>query len=296
MPRKESVQRCLWMLVISVGLAGCSKPGVNDLYEGQKALENGDLQKATASFRQATQLLATPARAWNYLGLAYQRDAQYIQARDAFMQALKHDENAAQARFNLGCLLLENDQSSLAIEQFKTFGMLRPEDPRALPYLALAHLREGDLPAAQAICERLTGNGNQPTAQALNLMGLIQQSQKKPREAYNYFHASLEVQTDYPPALWNQGMTAFPGLNRPDLAVKKLREFTFRAAKHPLGSVAREHASMLEKQFFTAEESEPKPEESADPPVAIDEGDVAKEDPTDDEPPSNPETLSLTSE
>ena len=144
--------------------------------------------------------------------------------------------------------------------------MLRPEDPRALPYLALAHLREGDLPAAQAICEGLTNNGKQSTAQALNLMGLIQQSQKKPREAYNYFHASLEVQTDYPPALWNQGMTAFPGLNRPDLAVKKLREFNFRAAKHPLGSVAKEHASMLEKQFFTAEESKPKPEESADHP------------------------------
>ncbi|MGB1054850.1 MAG: tetratricopeptide repeat protein, partial [Limisphaerales bacterium] len=296
MSLKESVQRCLWMLVISAGLAGCSKPGVSDLYEGQKALENGDLQKATASFRQATQLLATPARAWNYLGLAYQRDGQYIQARDAFMQALKHDENAAQARFNLGCLLLENDQFSLAIEQFKTFGMLRPEDPRALPYLALAHLREGDLPAAQAICEDLTNNGKQSTAQALNLMGLIQQSQKKPREAYNYFHASLEVQTDYPPALWNQGMTAFPGLNRPDLAVKKLREFNFRAAKHPLGSVAKEHASMLEKQFFTAEESKPKPEESADPPAAIDEGDVAKEDPAEQEPPSNPETLSLTPE
>ena len=92
MSLKESVQRCLWMLVISAGLAGCSKPGVSDLYEGQKALENGDLQKATASFRQATQLLATPARAWNYLGLAYQRDGQYIQARDAFMQALKQDE------------------------------------------------------------------------------------------------------------------------------------------------------------------------------------------------------------
>ena len=95
MSLKESVQRCLWMLVISAGLAGCSKPGVSDLYEGQKALENGDLQKATASFRQATQLLATPARAWNYLGLAYQRDGQYIQARDAFMQALKHDEKPA---------------------------------------------------------------------------------------------------------------------------------------------------------------------------------------------------------
>ena len=182
------------------------------------------------------------------------------------MQALKHDENAAQARFNLGCLLLENDQFSLAVEQFKTFGMLRPEDPKALPYLALAHLREGDLPAAQAICQGLTENGKQPTAQALNLMGLIQQSQKKPREAYNYFHASLEVQTDYAPALWNQGMTAFPGLNRPDLAVKKLREFTFRAAKHPLGSVAKERASMLEKQFFTAEEPEPKPEKSPPPP------------------------------
>ena len=296
MPRKERVQGYLCMLLISVGLAGCSKPGVNNLYEGQKALENGDFLKATASFRQATQLLATPARAWNYLGLAYQRDGQYIPARDAFMQALKYDENAAQARFNLGCLLLENDQFSLAIEQYKTFGMLRPEDPRALPYLALAHLREGDVTAAQTICQGLTGNGKQPTAQALNLMGLIQQSQKKPREAYNYFHASLEVQTDYAPALWNQGMTAFPGLNRPDLAVKKLREFTFRATKHPLVSVAKDHASMLEKQFFTAEETKPKPKESADPPIAIDESDVAKEDPTGQVPLFSPKALPLTSE
>ena len=243
-------------------ISGCSKPGVEELYQGKQALDDGNYAKAITSFSSATSKLEAPARAYNYLGIAYQRDGQYIMARDAYAKALKQDENLAQSRFNLGLLLLENQQAKLAVEQFQTFQILRPDQLKSLPYLALAHYIDRDLTAAQTVCQQFLERAqgaqvdDETIARAHNLMGLIQHGLGKSSDAYNHFHASLQSRQDHGPALWNQGMIAYPDLNRADLAVKKLREFTFRSPENPLVASARERADLLEEQFYTPAEPE----------------------------------------
>jgi tetratricopeptide (TPR) repeat protein len=111
-------------------LTGCTPPGVNALLEGKGHLDKGDIQKAITAFKKATNFMPESARAWNYLGMAYHRDGQFIAARDAYDKSWNKDNNLAQAKFNQGCLMLETGQYGLAISRFKTFQMLSPQSQR----------------------------------------------------------------------------------------------------------------------------------------------------------------------
>src|SRR3974377_701892 len=51
-------------------LCGCGRPGVRELLDGKKLLEQGHYVQAVEKLRMATTLLATNAQAFNYLGLA----------------------------------------------------------------------------------------------------------------------------------------------------------------------------------------------------------------------------------
>ena len=246
---KKAVVQFLAIGLITI-FAGCTPPGVNALFEGKKQLDQGETQKAISSLKKATNFLPDSARAFNYLGLAYHRDGQLIAARDAYDKAWKLDNNLAQARFNKGCLMLENRQYALAISHFKTFQMLKPQATEVLPLLALAYYGEGELETAKSVYEAtLRHDSKMPSA--WNGIGLILVQQEQYREAYNFFSTALKHQHDYAPALFNQGVIAYPFLQRPDLAVKKLREFTFHAPNSPLAPKAKSMADSLEDRLLS---------------------------------------------
>jgi tetratricopeptide (TPR) repeat protein len=257
-----SLWRCLPAMMLACLLAACSPPGVMDLLKGQEQLDKGELDLAILSLRTATETMPQSARAWNYLGLAYHQDGQLISARDAYTRALNTDNNLAAARFNLGCLLLENKQFAPALNQFKTFQMLSPQASMVQPYKALAHLGNDELEPSEAIFDMLLRQ-NPKLPIALNGKGMIQFQKGIYREAYDYFHTALEQDNSYLPALWNQGTVAYPSLKRPDLAVKKLREYTFKAPKSPLASQASGIANDLEERLLAKAPPE-KPKQAND--------------------------------
>ncbi|MBT5928396.1 MAG: tetratricopeptide repeat protein [Verrucomicrobia bacterium] len=235
--------------------AGCTPPGVNAVFEGKKLLDQGETKKAISSLKKATNFLPDSARAYNYLGLAYHRDGQLIAARDAYGKAWSLDNNLAQARFNQGCLMLENRQYALAISHFKTFQMLKPQATEVLPFLALAYYGEGELETAKTVYEDLLRHDSKLPS-AWNGIGLILVQQEQYREAYNFFSTALKHQHDYAPALFNQGVISYPSLQRPDLAVKKLREFTFHAPNSPLAPKAKTMADSLEDRLLNTTNQE----------------------------------------
>jgi len=251
---------CGWVPLIAVSLmlvmTGCTPPGADALMNGRERLDKGEIQEAIKAFKKATNFMPESARAWNYLGLAYHRDGQFIAARDAYDKSWSKDDNLAQSKFNKGCLLLETGQYALAITLFKTFQMLKPQSREVLPKLALAYYGEGELETARSIYEDILRQ-NQKTPSAWNGIGLILVQEGKFREAYDYFDTALKHQSNFSPSLFNQGVIAYPSLNRPDLAVKKLREFTFQAPDAALTPRAKSMANSLEDRLLSKTPPEP---------------------------------------
>ena len=239
----------LFTLMAAVILTGCTPPWADAMLEGKTQLDNGQFKEAISSFKESTRLKPELARAWNYLGLAYHKDGQYAEARDAYSKAYNIDNNLAEAVYNLGCLRLETRVYDDAVNQFKTYQMLRPQSTAALHYQALAHIALNELLEAQAIYDNLLRQ-SPDNPEAYNGMGLIQQRKRNNRESYNYFHTALERDTEFTPALWNKGMIAYPALQRPDLAVQNLRKFTFKAPQSPLVPIAKSIAEDIESRLF----------------------------------------------
>ncbi len=245
---RKVIGQCLMLGLILI-ISGCTPAGDRALLEGKVHLDKGDFQKAITSFKKATNLKPDSARAWNYLGIAYHHDRQYIAARDAYDKSLSRDKNLAQVPFNKGRLMLETGQNGLAISLFKTYQMLKPQSTDALPLMALAYYGEGELETAKGIYEDLLRkNENNPSA--WNGIGLILVQQRQFREAYNFFSTALKHKNDFAPALFNQGVIAYPSLQRPDLAVKKLREFIWRDSNSPLAPKAKAMANALENKLL----------------------------------------------
>jgi tetratricopeptide (TPR) repeat protein len=239
----------LFTLLAVVMLSGCTPPWADAMFEGKTQLEKGEFKDAINSFKQATRLQPELARAWNYLGLAYHRDRQFAEAIAAYNKAYNTDNNLAEAVYNLGYLRLETGVYEDAIHWFKIYQMLRPQSTAALPYLALAHISLNELDEAQKLYDLiLRQEPNDP--KAYNGMGLIQQRKGNPRESYNYFHTALERDPEYTPAMWNQGIIAYPALQRPDLAVNKMRRFTYKAPQSPLAPIAKSIAEDIEARLF----------------------------------------------
>lgn len=245
----------MFNLIAAIILTGCTPPGVDAMFEGKSQLEKKQFKAAIVSFKEAVRVMpgwasaSKQARAWNYLGLAYHKDGQFSEARNAYNEAYNKDNNLAEAVFNIGSLRLETGVYDDAIHWFKTYQMLRPKSGVALPNLALAHLSQGELNEAQSIYELLLRqNPNDP--KALNGMGLIQERKGNYREAYNYFHTVLEREPDFTPGIWNQGMIAYPALQRPDLAVNKMRRFVYKAPSSPLAPIAKSMAEDIEERLF----------------------------------------------
>src|SRR5712692_6107632 len=112
---------CLALLLI----CGCTPPGPRALLKGQRLIREGKYEEAIESLQTATRLLPKNAQAYNHLGLALHGNRQFGPALAAYQKALALDHNLAAARFNLGCLLLEQNDPAGALEHLTSFTLLQ---------------------------------------------------------------------------------------------------------------------------------------------------------------------------
>src|SRR6185369_8189088 len=130
-------------------LSGCQQRGDRVLLDGVQALEAGRYSEAIEKLNKATSLLPTNAVAWNALGLAYQYTGEFPSAENAYNRALSFDRDLAEARFNLGCTLLEQNKGEAARAQFTTYLLRRGSSPEVLLKLGSAQLRTRDVSGAE---------------------------------------------------------------------------------------------------------------------------------------------------
>src|SRR3954453_9207709 len=120
---------CLALTTGALLFSGCTPPGPRALLNGERLIQEGKWEEAILTLQKATQLLPNNAQAWNHLGLAYHGNHQPELALKCYKSALWLDRNLPPARYNLGCLLLEQNDITGALEQLTSFTFLQPSSP-----------------------------------------------------------------------------------------------------------------------------------------------------------------------
>jgi tetratricopeptide (TPR) repeat protein len=182
--------------------------------------------------------LPQEARAWNYLGLAYQK-------------ALALDHNLAAAQFNLGCLHLERADWNAAITALTTFTGLQPQSDFGWVRLGTACLRAGQLDNAERSFHRALQINNR-LPEALNGLGLLRMQRKNYAEASRQFEAALRVQADHAPALLNGAIVAHQFLNDRSTALLKYQRYLALKPPPPNWTVVDRIARQLDEELHPA--------------------------------------------
>ncbi len=213
-----------FILAMAILLTACSPPGPQALLKGRKLLDAGNYVAAAQQLKTATSLMPTNASAWNYLGLAYHRAGQGSNAAAAYAHALKLNHELLEARFNLGCLWLEQDKLDAAKSEFTAYTLRRGNVPDGWLKLGLAQLRATNSTAAEKSFREAIGL-NAKSPEALNGLGLAQMQRGRPAEAAQSFGAALQQQPDYRPALLNLATVLQQDLNNRPEALRRFREY-----------------------------------------------------------------------
>lgn len=251
--------------VLVLIMVGCTPPGPAALLDGEELLNEGEYQAAIRRLKEATELLGDHPEAWNFLGLAYHRAGQAEDAVKAYQRALTLNVDHLSARYNLGCLLLENRDYAAAEQQFKSYDVLAGDDPKVKVKIGSSQLGAGRLQEAQASFESAL-RSDRGFAEAWNGLGLIKQEQQLHLDADRYFEAAIEQDVDYAPAYLNQAALAHRHLNDLPRALLKYRRYLFLAPNSP----AADHVKVLTSEIEEALRPKAEPIVQEDPPTETD--------------------------
>jgi protein O-GlcNAc transferase len=233
------------------GLTGCTPSGPRALLEGKRLLEAGDTTNALAKLRVATSLLSTNAQAWNYLGVACHRAGLLTNAASAYHRAIGLDRDLFEARFNLGCLMLEQNELDAAKVNLTSCALRRPSTPEVWLKLGVTQLRLRESTGAER-SYREALRLSPRNAEALNGLGLVQLQRSRPQEAQQFFSAALQAQHDYRPALLNSAVPAHSHTRNRPLALQRYREYLALTPRPPDWEAVNAVALALEQQLNRA--------------------------------------------
>ncbi len=215
---------CAAGVILAISLASCSPPGARALLQGEQLIQQGQYPAAIARLQTATELLPDSARAWNFLGLAYHGAQQPAAAIEAYQRALTLDRNLTAARFNLGCLFLEQNNPAAAAAELSAFTMLEHESAEGWTKLGDAQLHLLQLTEADASFQRAVKL--QPAnPEAWNGMGMARAQRSRFPEAVTCFTTALEHRANYAPALRNLAILYHQHYRNYPLALRKYQEY-----------------------------------------------------------------------
>ncbi|HTL18621.1 MAG TPA: tetratricopeptide repeat protein, partial [Patescibacteria group bacterium] len=168
--------------------------------------------------------VATNAEVWNYLGLACHRAGQVTNAILAYQKAVLINRDLVEARFNLGCLWLEQNQLEPAKSEFTAFTLRRNNVLDGWLKLGAVQFRLRETTAAEKSFQEAQKISPQ-SVEALNGLGLVQIQRGRARDGAQYFTSALKKQPDYRPALLNLATVLHQNLNDRPGALQRYREY-----------------------------------------------------------------------
>jgi tetratricopeptide (TPR) repeat protein len=229
-------------------LASCAPTGAKALVKGEQLIRQGEYEQAVKMLQRATATLPQNARAWNYLGLAYHCAQQPDKAVPAYQQALSLDRNLTAAYYNLGCLLLEQNNAAEATSRLTTFCVLEPASAEGWVKLGLAQTQARQpVPAANSFTNALRLRTRNP--EAWNGLGMLQLQRNRPREALNCFTTASQQQSNYGPAILNEAIVYHQYLKNPATALQKYRAYLALRPSPPNALAVQATARQLEEEL-----------------------------------------------
>jgi tetratricopeptide (TPR) repeat protein len=242
--------------------AGCSPPGPRALLQGRKLLEEGHYAEAVEKLRLATQLLGTTnAQAYNYLGVACHQAGNAAEAEKAYQRALTLNPDLAEARFNLGCLWLDENKLEQAKLELTGYTLRRANSYEGWLKLGSAQLRASesgpsfaraaDLAAAERSLNTALGLSPR-SAEAMTYCGLVKVRRGRATEGAQLFRSALVQQPDYRPALLNLAIVEHQFLNDHTQALKNYREYLALKPTPDNAESVRMVVSQLEQELAPA--------------------------------------------
>ena len=248
--------------VLLLGFVACTPPGPAALLDGEALLNEEEYAAAIAKLREATDLLPDSAEAWNFLGLAYHRAGKPGEAVKAYKNALRLNVDLLPARYNLGCLFLENGEFKDAENQFKTYEILVNDDPKVRVKIGLAQL-EDNRPAEAERSFKAALSRSRAFPEAWNGLGKIYLKRRLVTKAYDHFHTAITEDASFSPAILNQGVVAHQFIKDYSLALQKYRRFMFLDPQSPRIPALKRITALLEEAMrpkpLVVEKPEPKP-------------------------------------
>lgn len=213
----------------------CAPPATRALRSGQKLLARGKYAQAVEQFKTASTLLGeTNAQVFNYLGLACHLAGQAAPAENSYKRALALNPDLSEARYNLGCLYLDEDKLEQAKSELTAYTLRRAGAADGWEKLGMAHLRSaeagssrgrtGEVAAAEkAFNESLRLNPGQ--AQALVGLGLARLNRGRAADAAQCFKDALTNQPPYPAALLNLAVVSQQYLGAREAALQNYKRY-----------------------------------------------------------------------
>ena len=215
------------VLAVGLALAGCTPPGPRALLDGDRLIREGRYREAIERLWKARAHLDRDPRFWNWLGLAYQGAGQTTNAIQAYRQALNLDQRSNlvfAAHYNLGCLYLEQGETSNAVSHLRSYCELVSSSAPAWLRLGQAELRGRQLDAAErSFSKCLQVRPDDPAA--LNGLGLVHWQRGRLREASQYFQAAAQGSSHYGPALLNLAILYHRQPGQRVYAAQKYRQY-----------------------------------------------------------------------
>jgi len=218
--------RQVWapLLAVALLMSGCQKPGPRALLKGERYLKEQKYDKAMEQLQVAVKLLPNNAQAWNHLGLAYHGLDQAQNAQNAYHNALILNHKLASARFNLGCLLLEQGQYEEAVNELTSYTLLEDKSEAGWLQLGRAQLLGGRLADADGSFRQvLQIVPDHP--EALNNLGVLQMKRGRSADAMQFFNRATSVHPDYGPAMLNEAVVQHHYLKNRALALKRYKDY-----------------------------------------------------------------------
>lgn len=183
--------------------------------------DQGRLDEAVASYRQALSLEPDYVEAHNNLGTVLQSLGKLSAAAASYRSALARRPQSHHLHYNLGNVLRDEGDLEQAVASYRRALFFRHDFADAHNNLGVALQRQGQLAEAVA-CYRTALSFNPRFAEAYYGLGTALQSQGHPVEALDCFSSALSLRPDLPEAHAHLG-DALSALGQPDAALRSYR-------------------------------------------------------------------------
>ena len=239
--------------------AGCGGSTPEKLLQGAaRDMEAGRLDAAASKLESA--LAAEPdgpaaADAWNRLGLVRRGLGLDDGAAEAFDRAIELAPAAFDPLYNAGALALARGDTTAGVRHLRKATDIAPSDTRALLLIGDHMTRIGRLDQAKRVYFEARKRDSRCAAASVGL-GRAAMLEGQLPQAETYFMAALEMQKDYPPALYDLGVLHSTADGLTDQAAEYFRQYLAVAPNGPRAAAA---AARLGGETF--------PQDSFRPPV-----------------------------